>query len=67
MQVTANLIKTGTIYGNGRIIDHSTSVFSTFDLDQLGKIRRLHWNERLKISKIAKSESETSYMREDIA
>ena len=56
-QVTAN---------DGRIIDHSTSVFSTFDMDQLGKIRRLNWNERLKISKIAKSESETSYASEDI-
>ena len=39
----------------------------TFDMDQLGKIRRHHWNERLKISKIAKSESETSYASKDIA
>ena len=48
-------------------MDHSTSVFSTFDMDQSGKIRRLHWNERLKISEIAKSESDTSYASEDIA
>ena len=66
-QVTVNLINTGTIYCNGRIKDHSTSVFSTFDMDQLGKIRGLHLNERLKISQIAKSESETSYASEDIA
>ena len=49
------------------VMDHSTSVFSTFDMDQSGKIRRLHWNERLKISEIAKSESDTSYASEDIA
>ena len=48
-------------------MDHSTSVFSTFDMDQSGKIRRLHWSERLKISEIAKSESDTSYASEDIA
>ena len=48
-------------------MDHSTSVFSTFDMDQSGKIRRLHWNERLKISEIAKSESDASYASEDIA
>ena len=48
-------------------MDHSTLVFSTFDMDQSWKIRRLHWNERLKISKIAKSESDTSYASEDIA
>ena len=66
-QATVHLINTGTIYCNGRIINHSTTVFSTFDMDQLGKIRRHRWNERLKISKIAKSESETSHTREDIA
>lgn len=27
---------------------------STFQMDQLGKIRRHHWTQRLKISKIAK-------------
>ena len=48
-------------------MDHSTSVFSSFDMDQSGKIRQLHWNERLKISEIAKSESDTSYASEDIA
>ena len=35
-------------------------VFSTFQMDQLGEIRRHHWKERLKISKIAKFESYTS-------
>ena len=30
------------------IIDPST-VFSTFDIDQLGKIRRHHWKEHLKV------------------
>ena len=29
-----------------RAINHST-VFSTFEMDQLGKIRRHHWKERL--------------------
>ena len=38
--------------------DPSRFFFSTFDMEQLGKIRRQH--ERLKIRKIAKFESETS-------
>ena len=29
-------------------------------MDQLGKIRRRHWKERLKISTLAKFESDTS-------
>ena len=29
-------------------------VFSTFQMDQLGKIRRHQWKQHLKISKIAK-------------
>ena len=29
-------------------------------MDQLGKIRRHHWKERFKMSKIAKFESDTS-------
>ena len=37
-------------------IDPST-VFSTFDMDKLEKIRRHHWKERLKINKITKLES----------
>ena len=41
------------------------TVFSTFYVDQLEKIRRYHWNERLKISKIAKFESDTSLANED--
>ena len=36
-------------------IDPST-VFSTFDMDKLEKIRRRHWKERLKINKITKLE-----------
>ena len=47
-------------------IDPST-VFSTFDMDKLEKIRRHHWKERLKINKIAKFESDTSLASEDIA
>ena len=35
-------------------------VFSTFDMDQLGKSLRQHWKEGLKINKIAKFESDTS-------
>jgi len=38
----------------------SNTVFSTLQMDQLGKIRRHHWKERLKISKIAQFESDTS-------
>ena len=36
-------------------------------MDQFGKIRRHHWKERLKISKIAKFESDTSLSSEGIA
>ena len=41
-------------------------VFSTFFMDQFGKIRRHHWKERLKISKIAKFESDASLASEGI-
>ena len=34
------------------------TVFSTFDIDKLGKIHQHHWKEHLKISKIAKFESD---------
>ena len=34
-------------------------VFSTFDMDKLGKILPHHWKERLNIGKIAKFESDT--------
>ena len=37
-----------------------SAVFSTFDTEQLGKIRRQQWKERLNICKIAKFESDTS-------
>ena len=36
-------------------------------MDQFGKIRRHHWKERLKISNIAKFESDTSLSSEGIA
>ena len=36
------------------------TVFSSFDMDKFGKIRRHHWKERLNVSKIAKFESDTS-------
>ena len=42
-----------------RSIDLFT-VFSTFDMDKLGTIRQHRWKESLKISKIAKFESDTS-------
>ena len=35
-------------------------------MDQFGKIRRHHWKELLKISKIAKFESDTSLASENI-
>ena len=40
-------------------IDPST-VFVTFDMDQLGNIRQHDWKQRLKISEIVKFESNTS-------
>lgn len=40
-------------------IDPAT-VFATFDMKQLGKIRRHHCKERLKRRKTAKFESDTS-------
>ena len=46
-------------YSPGSPIDLST-VFSTFDMDKLGKIRQHHWKERLDISKTAKFESDSS-------
>ena len=42
-------------------------VFSTFQMDHLGRIHQLHWKERLQISKIAKFESDTSQASEVIA
>ena len=48
------------------VIDPST-VFSTLDMDQLEKTRRHHCKERLKISKTAKFESDTSLASKDIA
>ena len=41
--------------------------FSTFDEGKLGEIRRHQWKERLKISKIAKFESELLKTNKDIA
>ena len=41
--------------------------FSTFDTDKLGTNRRHHWKKLLKISKIAKFESDLLKINEDIA
>ena len=41
------------------LIDLST-IFYTFDMGQLRKLRRRNWKERLKICKIAKFKSDTS-------
>ena len=43
------------------------TVFFTFYVDQLGKIRRQQWKEPLKSSKIVTFESDTSLASEDIA
>ena len=48
------------------LIDPST-VFSTFDMDQLGKIRRHHWKDCLKISKLAEFYDRYVLASEDIA
>ena len=41
--------------------------FSTFDMDKLGKIRRQHWKELLKIIKIVKFECDLLKTNEDTA
>ena len=41
--------------------------FSTFDMDKLGKIRRQHWKELLKIIKIVKFECDLLETNEDTA
>ena len=46
-------------YPLGSPVDLFT-VFSTFDVDKLGRICQHHWKERLNISKTAKFESNTS-------
>ena len=48
------------------LMDPST-VFQTFDMDQVKKIRQHHWKERYNISKLAKFESDTSSASEDMA
>ena len=41
--------------------------FSTFDVDKLGKIRRYHWKQSIKISEIAKFESDLLKTNDEIA
>ena len=41
--------------------------FSTFDVDKLGKIRRYHWKQSLKICEIAKFESDLLRTNDEIA
>ena len=48
-------------------LQNRPTVFSTFGMDKLRKIRRHHWKERLKISKIAKFQSDLLKTNEDIA
>ena len=48
-------------------IDLFTIFFSTFDMDEFGKIRRHHWKGRLKISKISKFESDLLRSYKDTA
>ena len=43
------------------------SIFQLFDMEKLGKVRRHHRKERLKISKIAKFECDLLKTSEDIA
>ena len=47
-------------------VDLST-VFSTLNMDQLGKIRQLYWKERLKICRTAKFQSDLLKTNEDVA
>lgn len=42
-------LKKQNSFGTSPLIDPSMD-FSTFDMDQLGKIRRHHYKERLKIT-----------------
>ena len=48
-------------------MDLPKTFFSTFDVDKLGKILRRHWNERHKISKVAKFENDVLRTNEGIA
>ena len=48
-------------------IDLFKIFFSTFDMDEFGKIRRHHWKGRLKISKISKFESDLLKSYKDTA
>ena len=47
-------------------VDPST-VISSLNMDQLGKIRQHYWKERLKISRTAKFQSDLLKTNEDIA
>ena len=46
---------------------YDTILYSTFEVDKLGKIRGHHWKERLKISKIDKFESDLLTTNKDKA
>ena len=46
------------------VILNPSTVFSTFDMDKLGKIQGHHWKKRLKISELAKFESGNYAWRE---
>ena len=54
------------VYMYIQLIDPST-VFSTFDVDQLRKIHQDHRKKHLKISKVAKFESDRMKTNKDIA
>ena len=47
------------------IVTDLCTVFSTFDMDKLGKIRWHHWKQRFKIKKIAWFESDLLKTNED--
>ena len=47
------------------IVTDLCTVFSTFDMDKLGKIRWHHWKQRFKINKIAWFESDLLKTNED--
>ena len=49
------------------IVTDLFAVFSTFDMDKLGKTRWHHWKQRLKINKIAKFKSDLLKTNKDIA
>ena len=53
-----------TLLGYPASVINPSTVFSTFDVDKLGKIQGHHWKKHLKISELAKFESDNYVLGE---